>query len=617
MRIATAATMCLFLYSGVSYTRANDNTEIIEVYGNFQAKPVSQMASPTYVLSSQDIHSIVGSTALDVLSQIPGITIQKSGAVQEIFLRGAETNFVIVQIDGVQVNNPLDTRGGSFDLSSISKGSLQRVEVIKGAQSSVYGSDAIAGVVNLITFTPQSNETFLSLGVLPKGQKVASARIGMGNLQGRVSFLDTDEQPNGDLQTSLEFAVQGDFSLLKNSSTRLNVRYNDYEQQAYADQSGGIMYAPNSTKDDKRGELVTASIRHTQMINSWYELAAQAEFYHIDDDLTSAGIAPYTNAPPTESNNQYDDYKLRWLNMMSFDAVLVTAGVDYKKEEGETSGFIRLYGNTIPTNYAIKRDTIGAFLDAQWSLDTLTLFTSVRHDDTQDFNSENTWKLGGIYQVTPQMRLFANIGTAFKLPSLYALGNNMIGNPNLKPEKATNKDIGIEWQGDKTEINGAIFFYKYTDLVDFDGQLFSLLNRSQIEGHGVELAATHQISDDLTIQGDITYVDLDTAGDEVLTGRPEWQGRLAINYQFTDTVKTVVRYNYVGTTDATSLYSGAFEQTQLASFNKIDITATWAISNQQTLDIYLQNIFDKNYQIAVGFPGPELGVGLQFSWRTH
>ena len=353
------------------------------------------------------------------------------------------------------------------------------------------------------------------------------------------------------------------------------------------------------------------------MINSWYEFAVQAEFYHIDDDLTSAGIAPYTNAPPTESNNQYDDYKLRWLNMMSFDSLLVTAGVDYKNEEGESSGFIRLYGNTIPTNYTIKRDTIGAFLDAQWSLDTLTLFTSVRHDDTQDFNSENTWKLGGIYQISPQIRLFANIGTAFKLPSLYALSNNMIGNPNLKPEKATNKDVGIEWQSDKTEINGAIFFYKYTDLVDFDGQLFSLVNRSQIEGHGVELSASHQISDDIIIQGDITYVDLDTAEDEILTGRPEWQGRLAIDYQFTNTVKTVVRYNYVGTTDATSLYSGTFEQTQLASFNKIDITATWAISNQQTLDIYLQNIFDKNYQVAVGFPGPELGVGLQYSWRTH
>ena len=157
MRFATATTLPLFLSFAVSHAQAsvmvenNNRTEVIEIYGNFQPKPVSQMASPSYVLSAQEIRSIVGATALDVLAQIPSITVQKSGAVQEIFLRGAETNFVIVQIDGVQVNNPLDTRGGSFDLSSVSKSALQRVEVIKGAQSCIYGSDAIAGVVNLLS----------------------------------------------------------------------------------------------------------------------------------------------------------------------------------------------------------------------------------------------------------------------------------------------------------------------------------------------------------------------------------------------------------------------------------------------------------------------------------
>jgi vitamin B12 transporter len=623
MRFATATTLPLFLSFAVSHAQAsvmadnNNRTEVIEIYGNFQPKPVSQMASPSYVLSAQEIRSIVGATALDVLAQIPSITVQKSGAVQEIFLRGAETNFVIVQIDGVQVNNPLDTRGGSFDLSSVSKSALQRVEVIKGAQSSIYGSDAIAGLVNLITFTPNTTGTELSVGVLPKGQKVANATIGEGNIQGRLSWLDSDKQPNGDEQQSLEFAVQGDFALLGNSSTRFNARYNDYEQRAYADQSGGVIYAPTSTRDDKESELVTASIRHNHAINTWYELAAQAEVYQIDDSLSSAGIAPYTNAPPTESRNQYDYYKLRWLNMMSFDKIKVTAGVDYKNEQGEASGFIRFYGSDIPTNYDIERDTIAGFVDAQWSYDTLTLFTGLRHDDTQDFNSENTWKLGGVYQLSEQVRVFANVGTAFKLPSLYALSNNMIGNPNLKPEQATNKDVGIEWNSDKSEVNAALFFYTYTNLVDFDGQAFSLVNRSNIEGRGVELFANHQVSEQLSIQGDITYVDLDTKSGEILTGRPEWQGRLAVNYQITDDVMTVARLSYVGSTEATSLYTGEFEQSDLASYNKVNITTTWAMSDQHTLDIYLENVFDKNYQVAVGVPGPELGVGMQLSWRTN
>ncbi|MDO6536643.1 TonB-dependent receptor plug domain-containing protein [Alteromonas stellipolaris] len=617
MRIATSATVCLFLYCAGINANEKEDAEVIEIYGNFQPSAVSQMVSPVFVLSAQDIRSIVGSTALDVLAQVPSVTIKKSGAVQEIFLRGAETNFVIVQIDGVQVNNPLDTRGGSFDLASISKSALQRVEVIKGAQSSIYGSDAIAGVINLVTFTPGDIGTELSVGVLPKGQKVASVNVGADNLQGRFSYLDTDKQANGDQQESLEFALQGDFVLMDNSSTRLNARYSDYKQWAYADQSGGIVYAPTNPRDEKRGELVTASVRHTHEINSWYELAAQAELYHIDDQLVSAGIAPYTNAPPTESQNQYDYYKLRWLNMMSLNSVQVTAGVDYKSEEGDASGFVSLFGTDIPTGFGIERDTLAGFIDAQWSYEALTLFSGLRHDDAEGFASENTWKVGGVYQLSKQIRFFANIGSAFKLPSLYALSNNMIGNPDLKPEQATNKDIGIEWQSDSSELNASIFFYHYKNLVDFDGQTFSLVNRSNIEGSGVELFASHQLSEDIAVEGDITYVNLDTESGEILTGRPEWQGRLAVNYQVTDNIKTIARLNYVGATESTSLYSGEFEQSDLAAFNKVDVTTTWAISNQHTLDFYVQNIFDKNYQVAVGVPGPELGVGLQLSWHTN
>ena len=620
MRFTITSLLPLCLCFAVTYSHASEiienDTEVIEIFGNFQPKPVSHMASPFYVLSAQEIRSIVGATALDVLAQIPSITVQKSGLAQEIFLRGAETNFVIVQIDGVQVNNPLDTRGGSFDLSSISKSTLQRVEVIKGAQSSIYGSDAIAGVVNFITFAKNFTGTELSVGVLPKGKRVANASFGYESIQGRVNLLDSDKQPNGDAQRSLELAVQGEFALWGNSSTRLNVRYNDYKQRAYADQSGGVKYASDSKRDSKETELVTASLRHNHAINEWYTLAAQAELYQIDDNLNSEGVAPYTNAPPSMSNNDYDYYKLRWLNTVSFDSVQVTAGVDYKNEKGETSGALSLFGTDIPTNYDIERDTVAGFVDAKWSHNALTLFTGLRHDDTQDFSSENTWKLGGVYQLSEQVRLFANVGTAFKLPSLYALSNNMIGNPNLKPEQATNKDIGIEWNSDKSEINVALFIYEYTNLVDFDGELFSLVNRSNIDGRGVELFASHQLSEALSVQGDVTYVDLDTESGEVLTSRPEWQGRLSVNYQVTDDLVTVARLNYVGSTKATSLYTGEFKQESLPSFNRVDITTSWAMTEYHSLDFYLENTFDKDYQVAVGVPGPELGVGIQFSWRT-
>ena len=136
MRNIHYLTLCLLILNFSLQAKETRDIEVIEVFGNFNPIAANQIPSPLFVLSEQQIRSVSGSSALDVLSNVPGITIKKSGAVQEIFLRGAETNFVVIQIDGVQVNNPLDTRGGGFDLASIAKNTLKRVEVIKSAQSS-------------------------------------------------------------------------------------------------------------------------------------------------------------------------------------------------------------------------------------------------------------------------------------------------------------------------------------------------------------------------------------------------------------------------------------------------------------------------------------------------
>lgn len=598
----------------IASTTDND-VEVIEVFGNFNPILVNQMPSPFFVLSEQQLQAIAGTSALDILAHVPGINIKKSGAVQEIFLRGAETNFVIIQIDGVQVNNPLDSRGGGFDLTSIAKSAVQRVEVIKGAQSSIYGSDAVVGVINFITFEHAFDGSNVAVGVMPKGQKIASIKLGTGSVQYRANMVNTDVQKNGDKQKTIELAAQGSFEWVDNSDTRVNVRYNDYQQQAYADQSGGVVYAADSTKDEKQGRLFTSSIRHNQKVAEHYQVALQAEYYLADDTLVSAGVAPYLNAPPSESHNQYAYYKLRWLNGFQLDDILFTAGVDYKSEDGETSGHVTFFGSDMPTEYQIKRDNLGVFIDTKWSFEKLTLFYGVRHDETQDYNSQQTWKLGADYLVSKQLRLFANLGTAFKLPSLYALSNNMIGNSNLKPEQAKNQDVGIEWTMDPTYVSFSIFNYQYKDLIDFDGDVFLLVNRSNITSQGAEVIFNHQFSEQFSVQGDVTYVDLQTENGEVLTGRPQWQGGLGINYQFHDDLRTSAKLNYVGNSQATSLHTGEFTQSRLTAYRKMDITTTWLMSDQLTLDLYLQNVFDEHYHVAVGVPGNEVGLGLQIRWQ--
>jgi iron complex outermembrane receptor protein len=236
--------------------------ETISVYGQFNPIDKNRMPSSIFIMDRADIAPIVGNTALDVLAQVPGINIKKSGNIQEIFLRGAESNFVIIQIDGVQVNNPLDDRGGSFNLSSISKDLIARVEVIKGAQSSVYGSDALAGVINFITFDNQLDGAQASIAYMDNGQKSALLKADFGSWGIALSGIDTDEKIAGDSQKLAELALHTKLILTDGSITQLNWRFADYQQSAFPDQSGGVEFSQDTTKARKEGQISSASVRH-------------------------------------------------------------------------------------------------------------------------------------------------------------------------------------------------------------------------------------------------------------------------------------------------------------------------------------------------------------------
>ncbi|MCQ8876579.1 TonB-dependent receptor [Pseudoalteromonas shioyasakiensis] len=619
MKLMMRATIMSFFF----VASVNAQIEQLQVYGNFYPVQANQMPSSLFVLEKSQIDTIAGWSALDILTLVPGIRVQKSGVSQEIFLRGAETNFVIVQIDGVQINNPLDRRGGSFDLGTLSKDLIQRVEVIKGAQSSIYGSDAIAGVINFITYDADTSNTLVSAGAFDNGSQTATAKVAFDSAEIGVTAINSDDSATGDEQESIELNAHSVIRYNNDSETKLSVRFSDYQQKALADQSGGILYAQDSIKDDKQGQVYSGSVRHNQVISQSHQLALQAEVFSSSDSLKSPGIAPYFSAPPSYSENDYSYYKLRFLNGLQFNHALVTVGIDFKSESGETNGSTQMHTFTdmgqmvvfeLPTEYDIDRENLAGFVDAKWQVDRLTVFSGIRYDNTKDFGNQTTWKLGANYEFNEQVRVFANTGTAFKLPSLYALSNNLIGNPNLNPEEATNQDIGIEFILEQTNVSLSVFNYEYTDLVDFDFATFSLVNRSKIISSGIELIVQGQLNDDFSYNFDLTYVDLQSSENEILTGRPDWQGGLGIQYQVNDNVTTSLNMDYVGETLGTSQHTGENSVYDLDAYNKIDITTQWQIRSDIRLDVYVQNLFDKSYQVAVGVPGQELGFGANVQW---
>lgn len=515
MKILKFTAMLTTIAIAITNTAQAENDEIsaietISVYGQFSPVSKNSIPSSVFIMNAEDIALIVGNTAHNVLEQVPGIIIKKSGNVQDILLRGAESNFVIIQIDGVQVNNPLDTRVGGFDLASLSKDIITRVEVIKGAQSSIYGSDAIAGVINFITVDNQLDGAKISVGYLSKGQKTATIKAGFDSWGLTLSGLDTDEQTNGDSQQLAEFAINGKHKLTTDSLTQVNWSFSDYQQQAFPDQSGGNEFSQDTTKEQKNGQISSASIRHQHTITDAYHTALQLEHYQAKDTLKSPGITLYFMAPPSLTNNDYTMNKLRWLNAFSSNILSATAGIDYKSEKGVTSGYLFMFGKEIPTNYQQSRDNWAAFIDAKIDFSKVQIFLGARIDKPEDRDNKTTWKFGVNYDASDNIRIFVNAGESFKLPSLFALGNNMVGNPNLLPETANNIDLGVEWYNQTSDISLSIFDYQYKNLVDFDSELFSNVNRSSIKTQGAELVFSTALTSNSQLKGNVTYADVES-----------------------------------------------------------------------------------------------------------
>lgn len=191
-----------------------------------------------------------------------------------------------------------------------------------------------------------------------------------------------------------------------------------------------------------------------------------------------------------------------------------------------------------------------------------------------------------------------------------------MGNPDLKPETATNWDIGLSWGvSDHLRLAATAFFNDYSDLVDFDSETFRNVNRKNVETSGAELELAWQARQNLELRGQVTYTDIDVKGeDTILTGRPEWVGSLTARWQITPSWETALDYRYTGQQWSTTRYSGMEESRELDDFHRLDWVLHWALAADWQLQFSTDNLLDEDYQTSIGFPAPgrSFRFGVQY-----
>jgi vitamin B12 transporter len=577
------------------------------------------------MIEARNDPSVVG-----LLRVMPGLQVTQpggGGGVASVFLRGGEPNFTAVYIDGIKVNDPNNTRGGSFDFATLNLGDIERIELVRGPQSAIYGSDALSGAINLIT-KGRSESLTASVGGEMGSRDFANAALAVagpllqrGGFNVRVATLDQgDYDRNGTFKSDSLSAklVLDDGGAWR---TVLNGRYADSRGTAFPEDSGGSEFAVRRTLDTKSAQDTVLGIDTHYRASERWSLNAMVNWYDHSDEFSTPGVPDGVRdgVPPRGGTADLERGYAAFNAVADLSPQLrATLGADYQKEDGSTDGYVQFAPFfRLPTDFALTRKTVGAFAEIQYAnKQGLTLLGSIRRDDPDSTDTETTAKAGVIYAfANGTTRVRANWGQGFKLPSFFALGHPLVGNPLLLPEKSRSVDLGVtqSFAAGRVRADLTYFDNRFTDLIDFDFTLFTNVNRNVVTTRGVELTVDYAVSDALRTNVHVSNADIDVKDSNVqLRQRPEWRGGLGLAWQLRKGLALNASWLYVGNTFDTSIPTGSLT---LPAYHRVDLNLGWTATPRLRFNFTVDNVLDRSYREAIGFIAPGIRPRIRVEYR--
>ncbi len=590
----------------------------------------TQVSSSVTVISREQIEAAQARNMTDLLRRVPGVHIDQPGgrgSVSSVYVRGGDPNFTLVLLDGVRVNDPTNTRGGSFDFATLDIDNIQRIEIVRGPVSVVYGAGAISGVINIITRSggkPSAEEAEFWAGSSGYGRVLLRAKGAYGESDYALSVSSTN---NGDPVPGSAFrgkAFNANVSHVISNvmEVRSTVYVADSHLESFPEDSGGPEFAVLREVDERDSDELALGVNYQHVPSDRWSYDIGLRFFDGRGDIESPGVAPGLRdpfgIPPNTSDSRYRHTSLIMRNrLMISERFQLAFGAELETEKGESDGALIIGGVPMPTGSDQRRDSNAAFIEARHRFSTgVSLQAGVRVDRPEDFSSETSARIGIAYtSPSSKKTLYANWGEGFKLPSFFALGNPIVGNPNLKPETSRSTEFGLRMPigGNGASADISLFSSVIDDAVDFDeGPPPILVNRSEITLRGLEAGITIKPSVQTDLSAQVTYVDTDIRGTkEELRNRPEWRASSALRWRPRTFLDLQFSLLYVGEVRDSSIPTG---DRDLDDYLRADLVAIWRTGDKWRYMLAIDNLFDADYEEAIGFPAP--GIRLRLGARA-
>jgi vitamin B12 transporter len=615
------STTALIVLGVATAASADDGAETIVVTATRVPTPVSQVASSMTVITADDIAVNGLDTLPDVLANAPGLNIVQTGGPggpTSVFMRGTNSDHVKVLVDGIDVtdvSNPND----SFDFGQFLTSDVAKVEILRGPQSGLYGSDAIGGVINIITKSGEGPAQFaagLGGGSFDTFNQTAGVSGSEDDFHYVADFqhfysgttpvtptelLAPSEVRNDDRYDNITASTKLGYDVTDNFDLGFVGRYTNSQLNFTGDNYNFYPSVPDATQSvSSVVEYFTRATAHLVLFNGFFEQTLGFAYTSSSsNDLSpDSGPSPYAG----------DRVKVDWQGNLKFsDSEILVIGAEHEHDE------IR-----VPLSASTDIDSGYAELQSTLIPD---LFNSValRYDSNSNFGDRLTFREAPAYLIeTTGTKLKASIGTGFKAPTLSELYQNFpsygfYANPNLRPETSIGYDAGFEQSlfADQAQFGATYFCNNIKNLIDDNATFTSYTNIDTAKTDGVEAFIAYQPIQSVNLRADYTYTEAtgtqpnDGIFNQVLLRRPKNKLSVDTKWQATNALSF----------DADVLYVSSWEdigrETEVdlkqPGFTTANVAVNYDINDMFTVYARVSNIFDEHYQDPNGFLRPGRG----------
>lgn len=589
-----------------SYANGQQIEDEIIVEGLRLPATLSESGTSVSIITSDEIEQRGYAFAVDALANAAGVTVNQNGSfggLATVRIRGASSDQTLVLLDGVPIGDPTAV-GGGYDFSIFDAAEIERIEILKGPQSTLWGSDAIGGVVNIISKRPDrgfSGRLFAEGGSFDtaRGGISTSGAGDLGDLRLSISGITSDgiskaDEDNGnperDRYEGLTFAGRGGINLPAGIRLEANARHNSGRTDI--DGFAPPNFALGDTNDTSQTEQFTGAV------------TLKAPLFN--DKVQNLAMVGYTDIVRTgnfggfRARDEGDRLIFRYqatITPVENHRIAVGAEHEENNANNQDTSITGLFGL-----YEVQ------------PIERLTISAGVRYDDHSKFGDETTAKAAISWRALDNLTVRGSWGEGFKAPTIFQLTQSfgaLPANDQLQPETSEAFDVGFDFSPIAQANLSVTYFNRDTENLIIFAPSFRYENLEATKAQGFEVSADFALTPSISIAADYAYIDAEdaTTGDRQIR-IPRHSGDIVLSYDDAGPINAsaIVRYNGAET-------EGQFG-TDVDAWVRVDLAGSYELSPSLELYGRIENLFDEDYQQISGFGTPGLsgyaGVRLSF-----